>query len=141
MCGEGFRYIDHPSDIGVEVEGKSLEELFLNAAQAMLSIIADSNGAGNMDKPIRKTLRVEEDSAEELLHSFLTEILWLIGTQDFFPRAIRFRSLSETSVDAELSGGPLEKEALKNEIKAVTYHQLKVRTEGEKLVTRIIFDV
>ncbi len=141
MDEESFKYIDHPSDIGVEVEGKSLEGLFLNAAKAMLSVISEKKNAGKDEKVITKRMHLEEECVEELLHSFLSEILWLLSGEGFFPLVIRILTMGEKEIDAALSGISIPCEQLKGEIKAVTYHQLEVQKRDDKLFTRIIFDV
>jgi SHS2 domain-containing protein len=141
MAHRSFKYIDHPSDIGIEVEGKSLEELFLNAATAMLSVIRERKDGDKDETYLEKHIHLEEECTEELLHSFLTEILWLVMQEGFFPLTICIITMHEEQIDAELSGVSIEKREMKTEIKAITYHQLCVEKRDDKLFTRIIFDV
>lgn len=136
-----FTYIDHPSDIGVEVEALSLEGLFLNAAEAMLSVISEKKKAGTDERWITKRLHLEEESVEELLHSFLTELLWLVMQEGIFPLTIRVLSVGEKEIDAACKGVPIRSQEMRGEIKAITYHQLGVQKKDGKLFTRIIFDV
>lgn len=141
MSIKGFRYLDHPSDIGVEVEGESMEDLFLIATQAMLSVISDRDKAEGEEEVAKREIHLEEKSRDELLHSYLSEILWLVFQEGFFPVEIEIDSIGENSIDAVLSGVSINQEDMKSEIKAVTYHQLKIQLENGKLFTRIIFDV
>lgn len=141
MKRRGFRYIDHPSDLAIEVEGASLEELFLNAAEAMLSAMSeDDMDAGGADA-ITKRIHLHEANTEELLHSFLSEILWCVMQEGYFPLTIGMDSVNGKELDAVLSGIAVHNEMVKVEIKAVTYHQLQIREKNGKLHTRIIFDV
>lgn len=138
---ENFRYIDHPSDIGIEVESSSLEGLFLNAAKAMLSIVSDRKRAERGEEVSERQISMEGEPIEELLHSFLSEILWFLTDEGFFPLTIRIVRLGEGVLDAVLSGITITHKQMKNEIKAITYHQLEIQRKNGKLFTRIIFDV
>jgi SHS2 domain-containing protein len=136
-----FKYIDHPSDIGIEVEGKSLEGLFRNAAIAMLSLISEKEDVRKGQESIEKRIHLVEECTDELLHSFLSEILWLVMQEGFFPLRIRILTMRKEEIDAALSGVSIQREEMKSEIKAITYHQLEVQKRNDKLFTRIIFDV
>ncbi len=138
MAKLGYKFIDHPSDIGMEVEGRTLRELFINAAKGMLSVISEPT---SRSKRFSKKLHLKEDSHEELLHSYLSEILWFITSERFFPIKISIIRLNENTLDAEMEGFQLKSEEIKREVKAVTYHQLKIIKKGQIWFTRIIFDV
>jgi SHS2 domain-containing protein len=141
MAKRNFQYIDHPSDIGLEVEGATLEELFRNAAGAMLSVITGEKGVSGKGDRIRKRIHLRETCTEELLNTFLSEILWLLTQEHFFPLRIKIPEIGETELDAVLSGVLILNGEIEQEIKAVTYHQLAIREKDGKLSTRIIFDV
>lgn len=134
----GYKFIDHPSDVGMEVEGETLNELFINAAKGMLSLISEPV---SRNKKISKQLHLKEDSPEELLHSYLSEILWFITNERFFPLKIYISRINESSLDAKLEGIRLKKEEMKGEVKALTYHQLKIIRRDQIWFTRLIFDV
>jgi len=138
MTNSGYKFIDHPSDIGIEVKGKTHKELFLNAVSGMLSIISDSS---NGREKIKKSLHLEEGSLEELLHSFLSEILWFIISERFLPLSVSINLLEKTTLQAHLEGITITDEEVKREIKAVTFHQLKIEKINGYFLTRIIFDV
>jgi len=134
----GYRFIDHPSDIGMEVQGTTLEELFVNAALGMLSIIAKPKRRTNL---ITKNLNMEEDSKEELLHTFLSEILWLVTTENLFPVTINFENIDEHSFLAHIKCMKLQKNQMECEVKAVTYHKLNITRKNTNYFTTLIFDV
>ena len=138
MDEKGYRFIDHPSDIGMDVKGETLKDLFVNASNGMLSVISEPTSSS---KRFSKKLHLKEDSHEELLHSYLSEILWLIASERFFPIKIDITRLNENTLDAEMEGFQLKSEKIEREVKAVTYHQLKIIKKGQIWFTRIIFDV
>jgi SHS2 domain-containing protein len=137
----GFRFIDHPSDVGMQINGETLVELFLNAAKGMLSIVSDRTGTNEGEQLVSKQLHIKEDSPEELLHSFLSEILWLIIDELFFPFRIRICTATSLSIEVILEGVLLKKEDLRTEVKAVTYHQLHICKRKGLYSTKLIFDV
>ncbi len=137
----GFRFIDHPSDVGMEISGATLAELFLNAAKGMLSIVSDRTGVNEGEQLVSKQLHIKEDSPEELLHSFLSEILWLITDELFFPFRIQICTVTSVTIEVVLEGVLLKREDLRTEVKAVTYHQLHIRKRSGLYGTKLIFDV
>jgi len=134
----GYRFIDHPSDVGMEVEGKTLVELFTNAAKGMLSLIAKPFPR---DKMLTKELHINEQKLEEILHSFLTEILWFVIKERFFPLEISIFRLDSCSIDAKLLGIRLNENELIGEVKAITYHQLAIVKKARMWYTKVVFDV
>jgi SHS2 domain-containing protein len=138
QCRSGFKYLDHPSDIAIEVCGNTVRELFLNAALGMLSIISDVKSSRERKA---KRFDLSEESYEELLHSFLSEILWLVMNERFFPLRIHLLSFAEYTLDANIEGIRLKDTEIKSEVKAVTYHQLEIVKKKDIWCTNVIFDV
>lgn len=138
MAESGYRFIDHPSDVGMSVSGVTLAELFINAAKGMLSVISEP---AQKRKNLSKKMHLEEDSPEELLHSYLSEILWFIFNERFFPINIVIPQINENTLDVTFEGMRLSDEEINCEVKAVTYHQLKIINNGKTWSTKLIFDV
>jgi SHS2 domain-containing protein len=107
----------------------------------MLSVISEKKGAEKDDELGAKRIHLVEENTEELLHSFLSEILWLVMQEGYFPSSMRVVMVDEKEIDAALSGVSIQSEEMKAEIKAITYHQLRIWKKDDKLFTRIIFDV
>ena len=153
-----FRVIDHTADIGLLIEGKSTEELFAEAARGMFSILAGERlhphlfppqfphllsspleGEEGKERGIR--IRVTAKTLEELLVSFLNELLYLAEKE----KAIfaQFKIKIEKIKNRFCLKGEIKKNSQipKREIKAATYHNLKIEKKNNFWQTRIIFDI
>ncbi len=134
-----YKTIDHTADIGIEVAGQTLAELFKNAAVALFDIIVDCN-----DSPlIAEEISLTTDNVEELMVAWLEELLYLFETKHFILRHLSIKNIGDQYINAQAQGVPFEKDKhqIKKEIKAVTYHQLKVKKEDDRWVARVIFDI
>jgi len=135
-----YEIIDHTADIAIKAYGSSLEELFTNAAYGMCDIIADLDGL----KPTT-SIKVDltADNAEELLIAWLDEILYRFYTKKIIFCDFNITELTEKKISAEVLGRPIgnKKSRLNTEIKAATYHDLKIEKENGSYKVQIVFDV
>lgn len=144
MDGSMKRYeqVPHTADIGAKIYGKDMPELFVNAAFAMFDIMADiadmAKGEGN-----KVNVEVKGPDLEGLLVSWLNELLYLSFNNDLLFHKFDIISLKKTSLKAEVTGKSLSanKDKLKREIKAATYHDLKITKDNGRYEVTIIFDV
>jgi SHS2 domain-containing protein len=139
-AGPRFRFIDHTSDLGVVIYGANLEELFQNAASAMLTIIFGempefSSTSANMNISVTGT------DLSDLMVCWLGEILFLSVTEDIAPCAIKIKSVSPVRLEAKIRTVPVDPSSILCEIKAVTYHEIKVEKKDSHWEARVIFDV
>ena len=135
-----YEQFPHTADIGVRVYGKDLKELFENAAFAMFDIIADLEG---LKSSVTNTFEIEASNYEELLVSWLDELLYNFYTKWFIFFKFEIEELTETRLKAKAFGRPVgdNKNRLQTEIKAATYHDLKIKKTDEGYQVEIIFDI
>jgi len=132
-----YKVIDHEADIGFEVYGRTLEELFKNAAHAVFSLIVD---AGTVKPKIGKRFEVKGNG--ELLIVFLNELLYLFDAEGFIPKDLSLK-IEGGRVTGNIAGelfDPL-RHTIKKEVKAVTYHKFSIRKEGEMFKGTFILDI
>lgn len=135
-----FEIIDHTGDIGIIVYGGDLKELFFNAGRAFFSLLTDL-------KRIRLTLErnivLQGRDLEELMVAWLGELLYLFDAQTLLFRKFNMEEVNRGGLRATAQGEPFQpdRHVIKREIKAVTYHQVKVEKKGGKWQGRIIFDL
>lgn len=129
--------VEHTADWALRLRGRNLNELFARAAEGMAYLLAGDISA----IPLTETreLALEAYDAEELLVVWLGELAyWAERDGLVFPVA----DLSEVTpqkLAGVVSGGrPLE---LQKHIKAVTYHDLKIRETVKGLEVTVVFDV
>jgi len=133
-----FEFFDHTADIGVRVFGATREELFVNAAAALWEAI----GVRKKEEGRRKKFRIEAGSVEDLLHDWLSELLFEFSAHGVVYDEVEISNLKSRIIEATVSGGPADLSEARVEVKAVTYHQLRVeqRADGSWMAT-VIFDV
>ena len=138
-----FEFTEHTADIAVRVYGASLRELFISAAMAMFAVLvakkANRPKADLKEIPIKKSA----ESLEDLLKGWLDELLFYYSSQGLILHRIKALECSEGAVEAKVLFEPMDKDfyEIKDEVKAVTYHELKVERIRNKWIAHIIFDV
>ena len=138
-----FCFVDHTADIAIKVFGESLRELFINASAAWREIVV---GDSEVDQKERKEFEINADSIEELFVQFLSEINFLFLVKHWILGKTEFLSIKKESKNwtlrAVLKGEPFqpEKHNIQEEIKAVTFHQLKIEKVNDKFQTVVVFD-
>jgi len=135
-----YELIDHTADIGIRVYGKDLKELFANAAFAMFDIIADLEG---MKTSVTVEIRKDAPNREELLITWLDELLYNFYTKGLIFSKFEILELDEEHISGKAIGRHIgeNKNRLKTEIKAATYHELKIENKDNLWQTQLIFDV
>ena len=135
-----FREIDHTADIGIEVEADTPAELFRRAGLALFSLMVDLEG---VERHEERSIRVDAQGWEELLHDWLSLLLRHFLQDGYIAAQIIVETIDTSHVQARLVGELLdyERHDFATEIKAVTYHQLRVEQDNGRWRARIIFDV
>lgn len=131
----GFNEIEHTADWELEVWAPDLEGLLEQAARGMYSL----NGAALEPGPrTKRSLQLEAQDSESLLISFLSELLYLAEAEGLGFDTFQLQ-IQDYRLTAGLEGAPLRQ--VSKEIKAVTYHNLKVEAGPQGLRASIVFDV
>ncbi len=137
-----YRTFDHTADLGVEVYGRTREEVFVHAAEALADLLADRGG---MKADHAFGIRATGEDGSTLLVNFLREVLYQFQGNGLLLREIRIVNLTENEIRAEARGEILDPTAgkrLRREIKAVTYHQASLtRGKTGRWTARVILDV
>jgi SHS2 domain-containing protein len=135
-----FREIEHTADLGIEAEGENPAELFTAAAEGLYALIADP-----AEIEPRQTISVSAvgDGWEELLQAWLSELLAEFNLRGFIGKQCAITRIERNAVAARLEGEPLDlkRHRFHTEIKAVTYHDLRVWQDEGVWRARVIFDV
>ena len=139
-----FEIIEHTADVGIKVWGPTLTELFENAAKGMFHIISCGKGPSGGERIKRKSeLRNNTDAMEELLVIWLSEILYIFNKEKICLDNFKITGLNNTKLNAEIEGSSMDLYQSNNytEIKAVTFHNLKIDEDVNGFSCTIIFDV
>jgi len=138
----GFRSLEHTADKMIEAWGATLAELFAAAAQGMF---AESANCAQVTPDHEWTVEVEAETREELLHAWLSELLWVSEREEAAICRVEVDRLEEQPwrVRGRAWGGPPPADVPHTgaPVKAVTYHGLRVWREGDVWKARVVFDV
>jgi len=137
-----FEFIEHTADIGVRVFGRDLEELFKNSATALFGIILDYHPQSS----IKEEIVLEAESLEEILVTWLNELLSLFSAYNFLPANYNISIGRKNEIfflNAIIYGENFDynSTSINTEIKAATYHDLKIEKKDDLYIAEIIFDV
>jgi SHS2 domain-containing protein len=131
----GFREVEHTADRELVVWGPDLAALLEEAARGLYALM----GVEVSDESRRhRRLEIAADDREQLVASFLEELLFLADTQELAFDGFLLE-VEGTRLFGHLEGGFIA--ARRKEVKAVTYHRLEVRDTPHGVETAIIFDV
>ena len=140
QVAKNYELIEHTADIGIRVKGRELADVFKNAALALFDIVAEKKAAA---KPRWKSIRIEQtaDSLEELLINWLNELLSLSQTREVIFTDFKIEKLTPSLISAQATACPITDYRVNVEIKAATYHQLKIEKAGALWQAEVIVDV
>lgn len=135
-----YRFIAHTADIRVVVYGNTLPQLFEHAAQSLSAVLTDVRTIRGSES---RVIAVRGSGLESVLVAWLSELLYLFDTGGWLFRRFGVEEVNQRGLRA-LAWGECCNEmrhVIKTQVKAVTFHQLAVREEGGRWVTRIVYDI
>ncbi len=137
-----YQILDHTADLQVQFFGKNKKELIKNSAIALSQIAyeIDLHEVENGNCYVLN-ITIKESDFSELYVGFLREILFKINTSEFCFFNVEFKKLTQTTLKARCIYDRGEVCKLKNEIKAVTYHDLSIKKNREGWSAKVIFDI
>ncbi|PIQ90197.1 MAG: hypothetical protein COV71_05750 [Candidatus Omnitrophica bacterium CG11_big_fil_rev_8_21_14_0_20_41_12] len=137
---KNYEVLEHTADIGIRVKSSSLEGLFRNAGLAIKDISAEKQKTLIPEKH-KIVITQKADNREELFVNWLNELLSLSAAEALIFEDIKINQINEQFVDAIAVGSDIRNYKTNIEIKAATYHQLKVQKTGSHWQAEVIFDI
>lgn len=137
MSGPWHRWVDHTSEVQLQVGAESLSGLAAEAGRALGLLLlrsAPAEPAGTA-----RTLEVSSVDREALLVDWLNEILFVAETAMWVPVDFEILESSATHLKAVARGVQVEEPPAM--VKAATFHGLKVEEADGGLQAEVIFDV
>jgi SHS2 domain-containing protein len=137
-----YRYLPHTADVLVAVRGATLKRLFENAGAALFDLITD-----RATVRARQRIKVEASGLdrENLLVRFLSELLYLQDTRGWRFRSCRVTALDRKAFTVRAIAHGERFDALRHprrkEVKAITYHQVRIVRRAGAWRVRLILDV
>ena len=137
---QAFETFEHTADIGLLARGRTLAELFANAADGLVDLTVDRE---ELREATQAQVSVSAEDRAGLLVAWLNELLYLLDTRRFVPRRTQITALDATSLAAYLVGDTIDpgRHTVRRMVKAATYHGLSLRQVDGVWEARVILDL
>lgn len=140
----GYHFLEHTADIKVKAYGKTLNEAFQEAARALFEIMTDTS---KITPTIRRKIEIEAEDAQALLYEWLEEFIYLFDAEGLVFSEFSVESIQQTEGRYKLKGEAIgeefnmEKHPQRTEIKAITYHEMKIKQAPDQTILEFVFDI
>jgi len=131
---------DHTADLGLRIRADNLDALFAEAAQALFSaVVAD---LATVRPVVRRDLTLPPDDRELLLFDWLKQLLYWWDAEHLLFGKFDVR-VSDQGLTGTAWGEPLDRQRhqLEHEVKAITYHGLRVEPADGGWLAEVIVDI
>src|SRR5690242_15546617 len=135
-----YETFDHTADLGLRIRAADLNTLFAEAGQALFATVVE-----DLDTvaPFRKLdVTISGDDREYLLYDWLRELLYRFDAEHLLLSHFEVK-VSADGLRGSAWGEPLDpaRHELSHEVKAITYHGLRVEPEGDGWLAEVIVDI
>ena len=134
-----FEILSHTADIKATVYGEDIETLFENSSEA-LSFITGFQYSDTKEETIR--IKISADNLEDLLVKFLNELIYYAEVKRKAGKVSVKKIYAiekENVLVCKIEGRSVSGQEI--EIKAATYHNLKIEKQTDMFAASIFFDV
>lgn len=140
MVNKLYELIEHTADTGIKVKARNLKELFEKAALSLFDIIAEKKPPrSSIPKSIK--IKLKAGDREGLFINWLNELLSLSAAKELIFHGFKINKLSENEIEAVITGRGAKNYRVNVEVKAATYHQLKIEKIKSGWQAEVILDV
>ena len=140
-----FETFDHTADLGLRIRAADLSTLFAEAAEALVSVIVEN--PEELQCARKRDLSLQAPNLEYLLFDWLNEWLYRFEQEHWLGRRFTAAVSSAAglwSLTGAAAGQTVDprRHRLDHEVKAITYHGLKVQQEPDGAwLAEIIVDI
>jgi SHS2 domain-containing protein len=134
-----YETFEHTADLGLRIRAADLNSLFAEAARALFATLVDDLDSVRPGQ--RVDIRLPPDELPYLLFDWLNELLYRWDTEHLL--CSRFDVQVNGGLVAAAWGEPADRtrHALAHEVKAITYHGLKVEQTSDGWLAEVIVDI
>lgn len=135
-----YEQVPHTADLAAKIYGKTLEKLFENAAFSMFDMMANLEGLAQEEE---RKIELKAPDKESLLILWLNELLFSSYEEKVLYSDFSIEELTETRIKARVKGAKIDPSSprMQKEIKAATYHDLKIGKTGKGFEVTVVFDI
>ncbi len=139
-----YDYFEHTADVGLRVQAPDLNALFADAGRALFGLIVENLEDVTPERTVQLTVSggTAPDQLDYLLFDWLSELIREFEADRTILSEFHIQA-SNTGIAAECRGETLDpsRHRLGHEVKAVTYHELKLEQTPEGWQAQAIVDL
>ncbi|MBN1395225.1 MAG: archease [Pirellulales bacterium] len=131
---------EHTADLGLRVRADGIDELFADAARGLFAVMVTGQSA--VQKGEELSFNIVGDDFEELLHDWLAELLYTFHARRLVLSDFRV-NVKDKTLTAAARGEPIDpaRHEIEVEVKAITWHGLKVERCNDGWTAEVIVDI
>lgn len=131
-----YEELEHTADWALKVRGRDMADLLENAAIGMMELagVETLNSGGR-----QRRVEIRAQDRESMLVDWLHELLVALELKSMAFRDIKLNVGEDGTLSGTVQEVPLA--AMAKQVKAVTYHELKVEDGPHGLEATVVFDV
>jgi SHS2 domain-containing protein len=131
---------EHTADLGLRVRAPDLDTLFAEAAACLFSAVVEDPAAVRPEA--EHAFELAGTDREYLLFDWLRELLYRFDADHLVFGRFEVR-VRDDGLSAKAWGEPLDpaRHVLSHEVKAITYHELKVEQTPDGWLAEVIVDI
>ncbi|NVM02404.1 MAG: archease [Candidatus Helarchaeota archaeon] len=139
-----FKFLEHISDVYIEVQARNLSEAFEEAGKA---VFATMTNLQHIEPIIKLEVRLQAEDREALLFDWLGELIYIFDTKNLIFSKIKIHQLKLINGKIELYGElwgeefDPQKHESKTEIKAPTYSLMEIKILSDNVILRFVLDI
>jgi SHS2 domain-containing protein len=135
-----FETFEHTADLGLRIRAADLDMLFAEAGQALFSVLVEDLGTVRPAQAV--PVRIAGDERDLLLFDWLKELLYRFDAEHLLFSRFEVQVQSD-GLSAAAWGEPLDRgrHVLDHEVKAITYHGLRVEPVADGWEAEVIVDI
>ena len=135
-----FELFDHTADIGIRARAATLPDLIAPTTEALYAIIGDLIMCGNAT-PI--SITCDGPDPPVMLRDYLAEVLTLFERDRRRVTTVNVAVFDDTGLTVEVQAAPIdaERSVYHREVKAITYHELDIRSIAGGYEATLIVDI
>ena len=135
-----FETFDHTADLGLRIRAANLDELFAGAGVALFSTLVED--LATVQQREKRAFAIAGTDREYLLFDWLKELLYQFDAEHWLFSRFAVK-VGPDGLKADAWGERLdwERHVLSHEVKAITYHGLKVEQSDGEWLAEVIVDI
>lgn len=152
MREPAYELFDHTADAGVRAFGTTLPELYEQAARGLYATIGDLQREDAVTAPVgvaatpsiaSRDVSWQAEDPAYVLRDFLAELLHEFECNSRLLRNVSWETLEMKRLSATLEFGAIDlsRSEFFREVKAVTYHELKLVRHEDGFMAEFIVDI